>query len=142
MKPPLSRKLALWYTLTCASDKLHPSFCQSFCPSVRPSVCPSIRLSVHLSNLCHAISQSHCSDQLLVITTCVSYGSPHLKRLWSRSVDFLISVVFFGLSGSVDINGLQKGYEISGFMAQGPAILHIVCWIRTENGEFLDLEID
>ena len=26
-------------------------------------------------------------DQLLINTACVSYGSPHLKRLWSRSVN-------------------------------------------------------
>ena len=30
------------------------------------------------------------SDQLLMNTACVSYESPHLKRLWSSSVDFLI----------------------------------------------------
>ena len=30
------------------------------------------------------------SDQLLINNACVSYGSSQLKRLWLRSVDFLI----------------------------------------------------
>ena len=45
--------------------------------------------SVRLSIICDAISQSHYSNQLLTKTSCISYGSPQLKMLWSHSVDFL-----------------------------------------------------
>ena len=63
-------------------------------PSVRQAVCPSVCLSV----ICDAISQTCYSDELLISTECASYGSPHLKRLWSRSVDFQIFCEFSNFS--------------------------------------------
>ena len=63
---------------------------------VTRSFYPSVCLSVYTS---YAMRYLKCqySDQLQIYTACVSYGSPHLKRLWSCSVDFLI---FFNFSNS------------------------------------------
>ena len=34
---------------------------------------------------------------------CVSYESPHLKRLWLRSVDFLIFCEFFNFDFNISM---------------------------------------
>ena len=61
------------------SDRLRPSVCVAVCLSVRPSV-----------NFFYATQylKSRYSCQLRINITCVSYWSPHLERLWARSVDF------------------------------------------------------
>ena len=57
---------------------------------------------VHSDQLCPSCAtlyvKTHCYDQLLINTACVSNGSPHLKRLWSSSVDFQIFCEFFNLT--------------------------------------------
>ena len=67
-----------------------PSSGGVYSDQLRPSVCLSVCLSYATRYL-----KTHCSSQLLINKACVSYGSPHLKRLLSRSVDTPIFSEFF-----------------------------------------------
>ena len=71
---------------------------------VSPPPQPGWRLIVYsdqlsLSVICEAISQKPLLESNLILTqhVCLSYGSPHLKRIWSCSVDFLNFFVNFSI---------------------------------------------
>ena len=79
----LSRHITIAPNMHLISKLLYPASV-GVISSVCLLVCPSVCLFVCLSDG-HDISKAIAP----INTTFVCYGSPHLKRFWSRSVDFL-----------------------------------------------------
>ena len=92
--------------LSANLDSLYPFNDGVYSDQLHPSVYPYV-MAWHITDRWIdgrvQYLKSRYSDQLLINTACVFYGSPHLKRIWSRSVHFLIFCEFFNFDFNISM---------------------------------------